>query len=43
MATIKLVNLEIDGFVREIAHQLYPQIIPQGINQIIDMFYDPVC
>ena len=40
---IKPIIWEIDGYVREIGNQLYPKIIPSGINQIIYMFYDPVC
>ena len=34
---------EIDGYIREIGNELNPKIIPVGINQIIYMFYDPVC
>ena len=34
---------EIDGYVREMGNELYPTIIPSGINQIICIFYDPVC
>ena len=32
---------EIDGYVREMGHELIPSIIPCVINKII--FYDPVC
>ena len=34
---------EIDGYIRRIAIEIYPQIIPGGINDIIYTFYDPVC
>ena len=33
---------EINGYVREVGHELHPKIIPSGINQIICKFYDPV-
>ena len=34
---------EIDGYIREMKDILHPKIIPPGINQIISLFYDPVC
>ena len=40
---IKPIIWEIEGYVREMGTQLYPKIIPYGINQIIYTFYDPVC
>ena len=40
---IKPIIREIDGYIREMADQLYPKIIPPGINQIVVTFYDPVC
>ena len=34
---------EIDGYIREMSDELHPKIIPDSINQIVLMFYDPVC
>ena len=34
---------EIDGYIRQIAVEIYPQIIPDVINAIIYAFYDVVC
>ena len=40
---IKPIIWEIDGYVREMGYHLHPKIVPSGINQIIYMFYHPVC
>ena len=38
----RIVLREIDGYVREMDSEI-SKIIPPAINQIIQMFYDPVC
>ena len=40
---IEPVLFEVDGYVRNMSEKLHPNIIPREINQIIYLFYDPVC
>ena len=40
---IKPIKWEIDGYIRDINQYLRPKIIPTAINEIINMFYYPVC
>ena len=41
--TKSVIIREIDGYIREMADKMHPKVIPNGINQIIYTFYDPVC